>query len=400
MSSLYKTTIPKGWEEVKLGDISTIKNGKSNSQDAVDNGEYVFFDRSTLIKKSNKFLFDSESVILPGEGKEFISRYYKGKFDLHQRAYSIAPDKNVHCRFLYYYLLKNKKLFLIKSVGSTVKSLRLPMIKSTPVILPTPSEQDKIAEILSRIDEDIEKTDQVIEKTEKLKKGLMQKLLTKGIGHKKFKKTKLGEIPEEWYVIKIKDSGIELIDGDRGVNYPKLQDFSSNEYCLFLSNKNIKNDKFIFDECSFITKEKNDSLRKGKLKRNDIVLTTRGTIGNVAYYDSSVKYKNIRINSGMLIFRHGKKYNPLFLYKLLASPLLKRGYLSVGSGSAQPQLPIRNLINIHLPLLPIEEQKQIAKILSKVDDKIEINKSIKNKLTLLKKGLMQDLLSGRVRVDY
>ena len=77
----------KGWEETTLGKISFITNGKSNAQDHIENGEYPLFDRSAVVKASNNFLFDCEAVIIPGEGMRFTPKYYKGKFDLHQRAY-------------------------------------------------------------------------------------------------------------------------------------------------------------------------------------------------------------------------------------------------------------------------------------------------------------------------
>ena len=390
---------PKNWKETKLGKVANVKNGKSNAEDATINGEYIFFDRSKNAKRSDKFLFDCEAIIIAGEGKEFIPRIYSGKFDLHQRAYAIYNfSKDIFPKFAFYYLAKHKKYFEKIAVGSTVKSLRMNHFTDFPISFPSFSEQKKIAEILSKVDKDIEKTERVIEGIERMKKGLMRELLTKGIGHKKFKKTELGEIPEKWEVVKMKDSEIKLIDGDRGVNYPKLQDFSDNDHCLFLNNKNIKNDRFVFNESSFISKEKDEKLRKGKLKREDIILTSRGTVGNVAYYNLQIPFENIRINSGMLILRHGKNYDPLFLYKLLSGPFIKQRYKDMGTGSAQPQLPIKSLEQIKIPLLPIKEQKQIAEILSEVDNKIDINKLIKNKLTQLKKGLMEDLLSGRVRV--
>jgi restriction endonuclease S subunit len=83
--------IPKDWEVKKLGDMATIKTGKTDVKDAVEDGEYPLFDRSDQIKRSNKYLFDTEAVIVPGEGKDFTPRYYKGKFDLHQRTYAPYP---------------------------------------------------------------------------------------------------------------------------------------------------------------------------------------------------------------------------------------------------------------------------------------------------------------------
>lgn len=93
------------------------------------------------------------------------------------------------------------------------------------------------------------------------------------------------------------DNLFDIIDGDRGKNYPKSDELFSEEYCLFLNTKNVTKNGFSFDTKQFITKTKDKLLRKGKLERYDIVLTTRGTVGNVAYYDELIKYKHLRINS-------------------------------------------------------------------------------------------------------
>ncbi|VJZ83634.1 type I restriction-modification system subunit S [Streptococcus pneumoniae] len=98
-------------------------------------------------------------------------------------------------------------------------------------------------------------------------------------------------------------SRFDIIDGDRSKNYPKSDELFSEEYCLFLNTKNVTKNGFSFDTKQFITKTKDKLLRKGKLERYDIVLTTRGTVGNVAYYDELIKYKHLRINSGMVILR-------------------------------------------------------------------------------------------------
>ncbi|HCE31015.1 MAG: Restriction modification system DNA specificity domain protein [Candidatus Daviesbacteria bacterium GW2011_GWB1_39_5] len=389
------------WIQQKIGDSFEVTNGKTNTDDAVVDGAYPLFDRSTEIKHSNKYLFDTEAIIIPGEGKEFIPQYYFGKFDLHQRAYAIFSKKKnqISIKFLYYWIDYNKRYFLKMAVGSTVKSLRLYMLQNFPLSLPRYEGQKKIVEILSSIDEAIQKTDQIIQKTESLKQGLMRELLTKGIGHKKFKKTKIGDIPEEWSVSSMLESDIEIIDGDRGVNYPKQHEFYSEGFCLFLSNRNIRNDSFDFSEPIFISQEKDKQLRKGKLNRWDVILTTRGTVGNVAIYDDSIIYDHIRINSGMLIFRAGKSIAPEFLYYLLKSPLFKERYIQLGSGSAQPQLPIGSLKNLLIPILPQDEQLKIVCQLKTLDLKhyseikqIAILKDLKN-------GLMQDIFSQKVQIN-
>jgi len=179
------------------------------------------------------------------------------------------------------------------------------------------------------------------------------------------------KLPDGWKRVKLGETPIITIDGDRGKNYPKKEDLLNSGYCLFLNTKNVTKNGFNFSECSFITKEKDLSLKSGKLKRNDIVLTTRGTVGNVAFYDNKIKFENIRINSGMVILRPiTSNIEPLFVYYLIkySSPFL----LEFISGSAQPQLPIRDLKDLEVLLPPLHEQKVIAGILSSLDDKIEV----------------------------
>ena len=110
---------------MKLSELSHVTNGKCNSQDAINNGLYPLFDRSMNIKKSSTYLFNCEAIIVPGEGTSFIPRYFKGKFNLHQRCYCIYNFNNVNGKYLYYNILANKDYFKSVAVGSTVPSLRL-----------------------------------------------------------------------------------------------------------------------------------------------------------------------------------------------------------------------------------------------------------------------------------
>jgi len=364
-----KITIPEGWRKENLGDIAVIKNGKTNTQDAVVDGEYPLFDRSVAIKRSNKFLFDAEAVILPGEGAEFVPRYFKGKFDLHQRAYAILPnEKNVASKYLYYFLCKFNNILLKNAVGSTVKSLRLPIIQKMSVLLPSLAEQQKISEILCAVDEDIEKTEKIIEQTEKLKKGLMQELFTKGIGHIKFKKTKLGEVPSEW---EIKDF-ITVATLQRGYDLPANKRIGG-IYPLASSNG--------------IT----DSHNEFKVEGPGVFTGRSGTLGNIFYIE-----KNYWPLNTTLYVKDFHGNNGKFIYYFLQMMNLRE----MGTGTGVPTLN-RNIVHSKKIAVPkfIDEQKQIADILSGVDDQIDIYKKLKLKLTELKKGLMQDLLSGITRVN-
>jgi type I restriction enzyme S subunit len=179
-----------------------------------------------------------------------------------------------------------------------------------------------------------------------------------------------------WESVRFENAPLEIIDGDRGVNYPKQSDFMASGYCLFLNAGNVTDTGFDFSDCSFISEAKDKKLRKGKLTRYDIVLTTRGTVGNLAFYDDRIPFENIRLNSGMVIIRPNKeRIFPRYLYFSLKSSIFKEHVSAFVTGSAQPQLPIRDINRIEFPLPPLPEQRAIAGILGALDDKIEINSS-------------------------
>jgi len=91
------------------------------------------------------------------------------------------------------------------------------------------------------------------------------------------------ELDRGWKEFSLSEAPLEIIDGDRGKNYPSQEEFMSIGQCLFLSTKNVRFNGFDFSDCQFVSKERDELLRKGKLKRNDVVLTTRGTIGNIGF---------------------------------------------------------------------------------------------------------------------
>lgn len=176
----------------------------------------------------------------------------------------------------------------------------------------------------------------------------------------------------EWKATKLKNAPVAIIDGDRGKNYPPQSEFSSSGHCLFLSAKNVKKNGFDFSEKQFISEERDHALSKGKLRRNDIVLTTRGTVGNLAFYSEDVPYENVRINSGMVIVRpKTDEMKPEFCFYLFRA-LQQNQFEVFSSGSAQPQLPIRDMNEINLLIPDLPEQKAIAEVLSSLDDKIDL----------------------------
>lgn len=185
----------------------------------------------------------------------------------------------------------------------------------------------------------------------------------------------------------------DFIDGDRGKNYPTFDEFSPKGYCLFLNASNVTSTGFSFDTCMFVTEEKDRAMNKGHLSSYDIVLTSRGTLGNVALYNEHIKYANIRINSGMLIIRPKvKRLSPYLIYAFLKSSYMKAAIEQFRSGSAQPQLPIKDLQKI---TFAIPESDTVLTALDRqfrsIEERISVNKNEIDSLKVLSNILLVEL---------
>lgn len=193
---------------------------------------------------------------------------------------------------------------------------------------------------------------------------------------------------------------IDVLDGDRGKNYPKQNEFLKTGYCLFLSANNVTSTGFNFGSTSFITKEKDGILRGGKLKREDIIITTRGTVGNVCFYDDSIPYEHMRINSGMLIVRCGKEIRSKYLYYVLKSKAFQQQIRAIQTGSAQPQLPKSHFVKMLIEVPGIKEQDKIVEILSAIDNKIDKNNLINNNLEQQAQAYFQELFVNSANLEW
>lgn len=199
---------------------------------------------------------------------------------------------------------------------------------------------------------------------------------------------------------KISELNIEIIDGDRGVNYPKESDFSEDGYCLFLSAKNVTKEGLKFENCQYINSKKDLLLSQGKLIRNDIVLTTRGTVGNFAIYNNTVQYLHIRINSGMLILRNqDNQIDNSYIIHFFSSILFGQQIINIASGSAQPQLTVKTIndLKINFPE-SLSEQRKIAQILSTTDAVIEKTQAAIAKYKAIKQGMLHDLFTRGIDI--
>lgn len=208
---------------------------------------------------------------------------------------------------------------------------------------------------------------------------------------------------EGWVERKLGDQTLlRMIDGDRGTNYPKATDFLDHGPCLFLNTKNVRPNGFEFDSTMFISAEKDAQLRKGKLQRNDVVMTTRGTIGNIGLYSEEVPFDSVRINSGMLIFRANQtEILPAYLFEILRSGIVKEQINKYTTGAAQPQLPIKTLVNFSIPVpTTLAGQSELVKRIREFEPETQRLESLYQRkmaaLDELKQSLLQQAFSGQL----
>lgn len=402
----YKVTelgeIPEEWEVKYVNTFSSIGTGKKDTKDKQKNGEYPFFVRSQTIESIDSYSYDGEAILTAGDGVGVgkVFHYINGKFDYHQRVYKISDFKNVSGKFFFYYFSENFMKQVRKfNAKTSVDSVRLEMIAKMPIPIPTTEEQQKIAEILSTVDETIETTDQLLEKTKELKKGLMQQLLTKGIGHTEFKKTELGEIPVEWDVVKIAD----IAKNDKNAIKPgpfgsalKKEFYKNNGYKIYGQEQVISND---FNKGNYYIDEKKfQELKSFEIKTNDLLISLVGTFGKTSVVPESIKAGII--NPRLLKVTFDQNKANVWFYKYFMSSITFYSQLKkmsqVGTMGVINGKTLKSMI---FPFPPIKEQQEIVKILLSVDEKIEGYEKEKGKLHELKKGLMQQLLTGKIRVS-
>ena len=255
--------------------------------------------------------------------------------------------------------------------------LDLQFAKSFQVPLPTSLKQKEIVDILDKTSNIIKYRQQELQMLDNLIKARFVELFGDPLINSRGLETKpMTDI-------------CDVIDGDRGKNYPTADEFSDNGYCLFLNAKNVTTSGFNFENCMFVTKEKDEVLRKGKLSRGDVVLTTRGTLGNLAFYTDNVPFEHVRINSGMVILRmkHDVIDEVFFIeqFKMQLADIKKK----IASGSAQPQLPISTMNKIQILITDIEKQREFAAFVAAIDkSKATVQKAL-DETQLLFDSLMQ-----------
>lgn len=402
---------PQGWKRIKLGEVAHIIMGQSPPGETYNiEGKGIPFlqgkqEFGVMYPSFSKFT-TKPLKIAPICSVLISVRAPVGDVNIANNDYCIGRGLaslsllNGRSKFLFYLLKFLKTNIEALGEGSTFQAISKSRIFNLKILLPPLLEQKKIAEILETVDNSIEKTDAIIEKYKRIKQGLMQDLLTKGIDENwqirnekthRFNDSPLGRIPEEWKVVDVFSLTNVIIGG--------TPDTSNQEYwngdIYWLSIEDFNTGKrWVYSSSRKITEKGLKGSSAKILEKGAIVISARGTVGAIAQlgavmafnqscYGLDVKNKDILSNDFL--------YFSLYFY-------IKR-FLILAYGNVFDTITKENFKQILIPLLPLPEQNRIATVLSQIDEVIEKERAYREKLERIKKGLMDDLLTGKVRVN-
>ena len=384
---------PDGWRLVRLGQVASVKpggrRGFTKTRDYVPEG-YPAYSAAGQDGRVPEWEFNQHAVVVPSIGSIGAAYAASGKWSTLANTQVIFTDPGECDHAFLAYRLDGTQFWPISGTAQPyIKPSDMPKCWLT---LPPLPEQKKIAAILSSVDEAIAATQAVIEQTRRVKEGLLQDLLTRGIGHTRFKQTEIGEIPEGWAVVELeKACRAKITYGivqcgphlDDGVPYIRVSDMLAPELDV---GGMLRTSPEIAAKFS-----------RSCVTEGDVVYALRGKIGEVRLVGGAVAGANL--TQGTARLSPTGAFRPLFMLWALRSPeSLRQGDLEA-KGSTFREITLARLRKLRLPRPPLAEQEAIVDRLEGVE---AVDRSSSAQLDLLhhlKAGLLQDLLTGKVRVS-
>jgi type I restriction enzyme, S subunit len=404
---------PINWNVKKIEDMTSIKTGGTPStkvKEYWENGTIPWMVSGDIhkgvIKNISKRItklgvqnsaakllpIGSVIVALNGQGvTKGMVAYLEIETTCNQSLAAIIPNKIFfNPKYLYFNLQNRYKEIRGLADLNARTGLNLELLRKIKVILPQLEEQSKIASILSTVDDLIKNTDHLINSYTLLKKELMQTLLTKGIGHKKFKKTEIGTIPEEWKIKKLEEISIKMQSG--GTPLSTVKDYYNGDI-PFVKVEDITNSrKYLIKTNTKITASGLKNSSAWIVPINSILYSMYASVGFLSINKVEVATNQAIIN---IIINNKIAQTEYIYYQLL---FMKNRILKYIDQTTQKNLNAGKVRKFIIPIPRIEEQEKIIVILSSVDNYIDLCRTKKENLQVLKKGLMQQLLTGKIRV--
>lgn len=338
---INKTSIPKGWRKIPIGEcVVEKKKSPIKVDDAANFGQYPFFTSGEAVLQHDCKLIDGENLYLATGGMANV-KYFNGEAAYSTDTYVLGTKENICTKFMYYVLLFLKQYIDINYFqGSGLKHLQKKDFKRHEIIIPeSKDEQQRIADALSKLDDSLSKTQSLIDKYELIKRGLMQDLLTFGIDSEgnvrsekthKFKDSPLGRIPEEWKWVILKNLeqyGCRIQTGPFGTL------LHTYDYCddgiPVIMPKDIQNNKIIDKDLLFVGEKKAYELNRFRAHEGDLLVARKGDVSKLALVDK--KHDDVLCGSDCILIKMPKNISSSFFFFLLPKlRLLKRSGFSIG----------------------------------------------------------------------
>ena len=390
-------TIPRGWKISQLDEIANVEYGKSLPE---SDGEIPAVGSSGTYDTVGDSLIQQDTIVVGRKGSAGETYLVRGGCWPSDTTFYLTDfdSDSVDIDFLHYYMRYNSLAEEIEQ--TTLPSLDRNRLETYRVLIPSLPEQRRIADILSTVDKKIQQTDEMIEGTKELKRGLMQDLLIQGIGHDDYEEAYLGprkiEIPSEWEKARL-DEVSEIITRGKQPTYveeggvPVL-----NQSCIYWDGFHPNELKRLDADVAEDWKD------KYWVKEGDVLInsTGKGTLGRALEWTNE--------SGTYALDSHITRVHP---DESLLDPTYFRFYLEsthgqkmlyafcVAGSTGQIELSKTDLQTMPILLPPIEEQRDISEALTRVNNKSRDELEMKEYLQELKSGLMQDLLTGKVRVN-
>ena len=393
------------WLDSTIGRHISLLNGRAYKQEELlDEGKYRVLRvgnfntnskwyYSNLELEENKYVNKGDLLYLwaTNFGPEI---WTEEKAIYHYHIWKLEFDRTeINQDYLNIWLESDKNKIQQNTNGSTMVHITKTMMEERGISLPNFDEQSAIGSLFRTLDELLTSYKDNLVNYQSLKATMLSKMFPRA--GQTVPEIRLDGFEGAWECLKIAEI-FQIIDGDRGKSYPGESDFYSVGHTLFLDTGNVKKSGLDFSTTKFISEEKDKELRNGKLILGDFILTSRGTLGNVAYYNEIIqkRYSSVRINSAMLILRPllSDKISPDYILAVLRGNLIS-DFMKVNQvGSAQPHITKKEFSKIKV-LVPsnIQEQQAIGSYFSNLDNLINSHQEKITQLEALKKKLLQDM---------
>ena len=393
-------TLPNKWANKTLRDLATINYGREPSAILDDTGEYPVYGTSGSERQGTGYHYEGESIILGRKGSIDRLHFAEGRFWAIDTVYFLSDFDDTVPKWLYYLLCSIDLHALNEATGVPSLSRDLLYKISTPT--PPLDEQAKIAEVLSTVDRAIEKTETLIAKQQRIKTGLMQDLLTRGIDKHgnlrseqthEFKDSPLGRIPAEWSTVKL-DELVSRVGS--GVTPRGGESVYTPEGVLFIRSQNVHFDGLRLNDVTYIPERTHLSMLQSEIFENDVLLNITGaSIGRCCRMPKIDGCANVNQHVCTIRLRSSTEVTAGVLAAVIESHIGQHQIAKFNAGGNREGLNYQQVRSLLLPWP--SDNSEFARIYSgirQMTDRLIASQASLGKLRLLKTGLMQDLLTG------